>query len=70
MKKIMTIDDKIGDEKLQCDIDREFAKTSTLSSGKIDKHDYFKREKTLPFSQSQITDQAKFPYSKFTYLAY
>ena len=33
----MTIDDKIRDEKLQYDINREAAKISALSSGKIDK---------------------------------
>ena len=33
----MTIDDKIRDEKLQYDINREAAKLSALSSGKIDK---------------------------------
>ena len=33
----MTIDDKIRDEKLQCNIDRGAAKMSALSSGKIDK---------------------------------
>ena len=33
----MTIDDKIRDEKLQCDINREATKISSLSSGKIDK---------------------------------
>ena len=32
----MTIDYKIRDEKLQCDINREVAKISALSSGKID----------------------------------
>ena len=35
----MTIDDKIRDEKLQCDINREAAKISALSSGKIDKNE-------------------------------
>ena len=34
----MTIDDKIRDEKLQYDINREAAKLSALSSGKIDKY--------------------------------
>ena len=34
----MTIDDKIRIEKLQYDINREAAKISALSSGKIDKH--------------------------------
>ena len=33
----MTVDDKIRDEKLQYDINIEAAKTSVLSSGKIDK---------------------------------
>ena len=36
----MTMDDKIGDEKLQCDINREAGKLSALSSGKIDKYEY------------------------------
>ena len=36
----MTIADKIRDEKLQCDINRETAKRSALSSGKIDKYEY------------------------------
>ena len=31
----MTIDDKIRDEELQYDINREAAKTSALSSGKM-----------------------------------
>ena len=34
----MTIDDQIKDEKLQYDINREAAKISALSSGKIDKY--------------------------------
>ena len=33
----MTIDDQIGDEKIQYDINREAAKISALLSGKIDK---------------------------------
>ena len=36
----MTIDDQIRDEKLQYDINREAAKISDLSSGKIDKYKY------------------------------
>ena len=35
----MTIDDKIKDEKLQYDINREAAKISALSSGKTDKYE-------------------------------
>ena len=35
----MTIDDQIKDEKLQCDINREAAKISALSSGEIHKYE-------------------------------
>ena len=35
----MEIDDKIRDGKLQCDINREAAKISALSSGKINKYE-------------------------------
>ena len=41
----MTIDDKIRDEKLQYNIDRETVKISALSSGKIDKYEYVTGEK-------------------------
>ena len=59
----MTIDDKIRDEKLQYDINREAAKIPALSSGKIDKYEYLKGEKILPSDQSRIIEQAKFTYS-------
>ena len=36
----MTIYDQIRDEKLQFDINREAAKVSALSSGKIHKYEY------------------------------
>ena len=36
----MKIDNKIRDEKVQCQINREAAKVSTLSSGKIDKDEF------------------------------
>ena len=36
----MTIYDKINDEKQQYDINRDAAKISALSSGKIDKYEY------------------------------
>ena len=36
----MTIGDQIEDEKLQYDINREIAKISALSLGKIDKYEY------------------------------
>ena len=39
-KLIKTIHDKIRDEKLQYNINREGAKISELSSGKIDKYEF------------------------------
>ena len=44
LKLIMIIDDKIRDEKLQCNINSEGAKISALSSGKIDKYEYLAGE--------------------------
>ena len=48
---IMTADDKIRDEKLQCDINRKAAKISALSSVKNDKYKYLTGEEILPFDQ-------------------
>ena len=59
----MTIKDQIKDEKLQYDTDREAAKISALSSGKLDKYEYLTGEKILPSNQQQIIQQAKFTYS-------
>ena len=59
----MTIEDQIKDEKLQYDINREAAKISALSSGTLDKYEYFTGEKKLPSNQQQIIQQAKFTYS-------
>ena len=59
----MTIEDQIKDEKLQHDINREAAKISALSSGKIDKYEYLTGEEILPSNQQQIIQQAKFTYS-------
>ena len=59
----MTIDDQIRDEKLQYNINREVAKISALSSGKIRKYEYLTREDILPSNQQQITEQTKFTYS-------
>ena len=59
----MTTDDKIKDEKLQYNINRETPKTSALLSGKIDKDEYLKCEEILPSDQSRIIKQAKFTYS-------
>ena len=59
----MTVEDQIKDEKLQYDINREAAKISALSSGKIDKYEYLTGEEILPSNQQQIIEQAKFTYS-------
>ena len=59
----MTINDQIKDEKLHFDINREAAKISALSSGKIHKYEYLTGEEILPSNQQQIIEQAKFTYS-------
>ena len=59
----MTIEDQIKGEKLQYDINREAAKISALSSGKLDKYEYLTGEEILPSNQQQIIQQAKFNYS-------
>ena len=59
----MTINDQIRDEKIQYDINREAAKISALSSGKIRKYEYLTGEDILPSNQQQIIEQAKFTYS-------
>ena len=59
----MTINDQIRDEKLQYDINREAAKISVLSSGKIHNYEYLTGEEILPSNQQKIIEQAKFTYS-------
>ena len=44
----MTIGDKIRDEKLRCNINREAAKISALYSGKIDKYQFLTGKEILP----------------------
>ena len=58
----MAIDDKIRDEKLQNDINREAAKISASSPRKYGKYEYLKGEEKLPSNQRQIMEQAKFRY--------
>ena len=50
----MTID-KIRDEKLQYDINREAEKISTLLLGKINKNEYFTGEEILPSKANKRT---------------
>ena len=54
----MTINDQIRDEKLRYDIDKEVAKISALSSGKIHKYECHAGEDILPSNQQQIIEQA------------
>ena len=56
----MTIDDKIRDEKLQYNINREAAKILALSSDKIDKYEYLTGEEVLPHNQSRTIQETKF----------
>ena len=59
----MTINNQIRDEKLRYDINREAAKISALSSGKIDQYEYLTGEEVLPSNQQQIIEQVKLTYS-------
>ena len=60
----MTTDDKIRDEKLQYEINREAAKISAFSSGKIDTYEYLTGEEILPFHQKKRQiEQVKCVYS-------
>ena len=59
----MTINDQIRDEKLQHNINREAAKISALSQGKIHKYEYLTGKDILPSDQQQTIEQNKFTYS-------
>ena len=54
---------KIRDEKVVYNINREAAKISALSSGKIDKFEYLTSKEVLLSNQRQIVEQAKFAFS-------
>ena len=60
---MMTINNQIKDEKLQYSINREAAKISALSSGKLHKYEYLTGEDILRSNQQQIIEQTKFTYS-------
>ena len=55
----MTINDQIKVEKLQYNINREAAKISALSSGKLHKYEYLTGEDILPSNQQQIIEETK-----------
>ena len=50
----MTFGDKIRDEKMQYNINREEANISALSSGNIDKYEYLTSKEILPLNQSGV----------------
>ena len=60
---MMAINDQIKDEKLQYNINREAAKISALSSGKLHKYEYLTGEDILTSTQQQIKEQTKLTYS-------
>ena len=59
----MTTNDKVSDERQHYDINKEAAKLSVLSLGKIDKYEYLTGEEILPSNRRKIIEQAKFTYS-------
>ena len=59
----MTNDDKIKDEKLQYNINKEAAIISALSSGKIDKYEYLTSNEILLSDKKKVIQQATFTYS-------
>ena len=62
-KLIMTIDDKIRDEKIQYDINTQNIKISTLQSKNIFEYEYLTGKEILPPDQSRVIEQAKFTFS-------
>ena len=60
---MMTINDQIKDEKLKYNTNREAAKISALSSGKLHKYEYLTGEDILPSNQQQIIELTKFTCS-------
>ena len=63
-KLIMTIiDEKIRDEILEYDINKEAEKVSALFPGKIDKYELITSEEILPPDQRRLIEEAKFTYS-------
>ena len=50
-------------KKVQYNINREAAKISVLSSGKVDKYEFLTGEEILPSDENRIIERAKFSYS-------
>ena len=60
----MTISGHMKDEKLEYDINREAAKISVLSLGKIDKYEYLTGGEILSSNQELIIKQTTFQEQK------
>ena len=58
----MRINDKIRNENLQYDINKEAAKTPALLSGEIDKYEYLTGEEIVTSNQGQMIEHAKFTF--------
>ena len=58
----MTIDDKIRDEKLQYEINREAAKILAKTLDTPYKYEYLTGEEIIPSDQKQLIEQIKFQY--------
>ena len=59
-----TVDDRARDEKLQCNVNREVAKISALSSDKNNAYEYLTSEKKPPSNQSQVIEVYLFFFKK------
>ena len=59
----MTIDDKIRDENLQYDVNKEAAKISAVASEEKYKYEYLTDEEILLPYQKRMIEPAKFTYS-------
>ena len=59
--ELKILDDKIKANQVQCDLDREVAKISALSSKQLDKYEYLVAE-DLGYKPG-VVEQAKFQYS-------
>ena len=62
MRPLLTIDDKIRNEK-QYDINKEAGKTLELSSAKVGKYQYLTGEEIFPSHQSKMIEKPTFTYS-------
>ena len=60
-EQVKILDDKIKANKTQYDLDREAAKISALSSGKLEKYEYLTGE-DLGY-KSNVLEKVKFQYS-------